>query len=244
MTGTLTIVGLGPGDPELVTVKAARLLGAARTIVFFAKRGAAGHARTIADRYLAEGVEEIRLDYPFTTEIAVADPAYRCGIDDFHDGAATGLAARLAGGAELLLLCEGDPFFYGSAMHLADRMSARGHRVRVVPGVTAMSAAWSEAAIPIAHGDDVTTVLPATLPPDMLASRLRETDAAVIMKLGRNLPKVHAALREAGLLDRALYVERATQSAQVIEKLTDRDPYAPAPYFSLVLLPGRRRGPR
>ncbi len=241
---TLTIVGLGPGDPELVTVKAARLLGQARTIVFFAKRGAPGHARTIAAPYLAEGVEEIRLDYPFTTEIPVGDPTYRRGIDDFHDGAAAGLSARLAAGAELLLLCEGDPFFYGSAMHLADRVAERGHPVRVVPGVTAMSAAWSEAAVPIAHGDDVTTVLPATLPPDLLAARLRHTDAAVIMKLGRNLPQVRAALAEAGLLDRALYVERATQTAQVIERLADRDPDRPAPYFSLVLLPGRRRGPR
>ena len=241
---TLTIVGLGPGDPELVTVKAARLLASARTIVFFAKRGAAGHARTIAASYLAGGVEEIRLDYPFTTEIPVGDPAYRRGIDDFHDGAAAGLSARLAAGAELLLLCEGDPFFYGSAMHLADRVAERGHPVRVVPGVTAMSAAWSEAAVPIAHGDDVTTVLPATLSPDMLAARLRNTDAAVIMKLGGNLPRVRAALAEAGLLDRALYVERATQAAQVIERLADRDPDRPAPYFSLVLLPGRRRGPR
>ena len=241
---TLTIVGLGPGDPELVTVKAARLLESARTIVFFAKRGAAGHARTIADDYLAPGVEEIRLDYPFTTEIPVGDPAYRSGIDDFHDGAAAGLAARLAEGTELLLLCEGDPFFYGSAMHLADRVAARGHVVRVVPGVTAMSAAWSEACVPIAHGDDVTTVLPATLPPDLLAARLQNTDAAVIMKLGRNLVHVRAALAEAGLLDRAIYVERATQTAQVIGKLADRDPALPAPYFSLVLLPGRRRGSR
>lgn len=244
MTSALTIVGLGPGDPELVTVKAARLLGAARTIVFFAKRGAAGHARTIAAPYLAAGCEEIRLDYPFTTEIPVGDPAYRRGIDDFHDTAASGLAARLAGGDELLLLCEGDPFFYGSAMHLADRIARHGHRVRVVPGVTAMSAAWSEAGVPIAHGDDVTTVLPATLPPDTLASRLRGTDAAVIMKLGRHLPQVRAALAAAGLLDRALYVERATQTGQVVEPLAGRDPERPAPYFSLVLVPGRRRGPR
>ena len=244
MTGVLTVVGLGPGDPELVTVKAARLLAAARAVVFFAKRGAAGHARTIAGCYLAAGVEEIRLDYPFTTEIPVDDPRYRRGIDDFHDTAASGLAARLAGGADLVLLCEGDPFFYGSATHLADRIAARGHPVRIVPGVTAMSGAWSEAGAPIAHGDDVTTVLPATLPPEQLRARLRDTDAAVIMKLGRNLPAVRAALGDADLLGHALYVERATQAGQVVERLAARDPALPAPYFSLVLLPGRRRGCR
>ncbi len=244
MTSALTIIGLGPGDPELVTVRAARLLGAARTVVFFAKRGAAGHARTIAAPYLAPDVEEIRLDYPFTTEIPVGDPAYRRGIDDFHDTAAAGLAARLADGDDLALLCEGDPFFYGSAMHLADRLAASGHAVRVVPGVTAMSAAWSEAGVAIAHGDDVTTVIPATLPDEALRARLAAADAAIVMKLGRNLGRVRAALAAAGLLEHALYVERATQCGQVVEPLARRDPDRPAPYFSLVLVPGRRRGPR
>lgn len=242
--GTLEIVGLGPGDPELVTVKAARLLGRARTIAFFAKRGAAGHARSIAASYLAPDVAELRLEYPFTTEIPVEDPRYRAGIDDFHETAAAGLAERLGRGEDVVLLCEGDPFFYGSSMHLADRIAARGFAVRVVPGIPAMSGAWSEAGTPIAHGDDVTTVLPGTLGEDGLAARLAGTDAAVIMKLGRNLPRVRVALERAGLLERALYVERATQARQAIGRLAERDPALPAPYFSLVLVPGRRRGPR
>lgn len=240
MTGKLTIAGVGPGDPELVTVRAARLIGAARTIVFFARRGAPGHARHIASAYLAEGVEEIRLEYPFTVEIPVADPAYRAGIDDFHDSAAAGLAARLEAGHDMLLLCEGDPFFYGSAMHLFDRIASRGIAIEVVPGITAMSGAWSLAATPIAHGDDITTVLPATLDEDRLAAALAASHAAIIMKIGRNLPRVRAALARAGALDRAFYVERATQEGGSVTRLVDRDASRPAPYFSLVLVPGRQ----
>jgi precorrin-2/cobalt-factor-2 C20-methyltransferase len=236
----LRIVGLGPGDPELVTVKAARVIGEASAIVFFAKRGAVGHARTIADRYLRAGVEEIRLEYPFTTEVGLDDPAYRRGIDDFHDTVAAGLAARLAGGEALVLLCEGDPFFYGSSMHLYDRLSGR-FSVEVVPGISAMSGAWSQAGMPIAHGDDVLSVLPGTLDDDALHRRLSGCEAAVVMKVGRNLPRIRAALVAAGKLERAVYVERATQAGAVTMPLASRDEAVPAPYFSLVLVPGRER---
>jgi precorrin-2/cobalt-factor-2 C20-methyltransferase len=240
MTGILRIVGLGPGDPELVTVKAARLIGEAAAVVFFAKRGAAGHARTIAGRYLRPGVEEIRLEYPFTTEIAVEDPAYRQGIDDFHDAVAHRLAHRLAGGCAMVLLCEGDPFFYGSSMHLFDRLAPR-FIVEVVPGISAMSGAWSQERLPIAHGDDVLSVLPGTLDDDALRDRLGASEASVVMKVGRNLPRIRAALAAVGKLERALYVERATQPDGTSMRLADRDPSLAAPYFSLVLVPGRER---
>ncbi len=240
MTGVLRIVGVGPGDPELLTVKAARLIGAATAIAYFAKRGAAGHARSIAACYMRSGVEEIRLDYPFTTEVAVSDPAYRRGIDDFHDTVASGLAARLASGGEMVLLCEGDPFFFGSSMHLFDRLRAR-FAVEVVPGISAMSGAWSQARLPIAHGDDVLSVLPATLDDEALRARLAASDAAVVMKVGRHLARVSAALAASGKLERAVYVERATQAGSVSTPLAARDASLPAPYFSLVLVPGRER---
>ena len=193
----LRIVGVGPGDAELVTVKAARIIGEATLVAYFAKRGAAGHARTIAGAYMRPGVAEWRMEYPFTTEVAVGDPAYRRGMDDFHDEVAAGLAERLAAGGDVVLLCEGDPFFFGSSMHLFDRLRGR-FGVEVVPGVSAMSGAWSEAVLPIAHGDDVLSVLPGT----MADARLRETlagcDAAVVMKVGRNLPRIRAALAADG----------------------------------------------
>ena len=240
MTGTLRIVGVGPGDPELVTVKAARLLAAARVVAFFAaKRGGDGHARRIAASFLPGGVEDIRLEYPVTTEFTPHDPRYRALIDAFHDAAADALAARLAAGTDLVLLCEGDPFFYGSSMHLHDRLRSR-FAVEVVPGITAMSGAWSGAGRPIAHGDDVLSVIPGTLPDERLRAVLRASEASVVMKLGRNLPRVRAALAEADRLAEALYVEHATAPAAHATPLCGRDPGAPAPYFSLLLVPGRK----
>ncbi len=239
MSGRLVVVGVGPGDPELVTVRAARLIGEARTIVFFARRGGDGHARRIAQAYMRPGTEEIRLEYPFTTEIPRAEPAYGRGIDDFHDTAASGLALRRAAGEAPVLLCEGDPFFYGSSMHLFDRL-AGDFAVEVVPGISAMSAAWSQVARPIARGDERLTVLPGTLDENALADALSRADAAVIMKIGRNLPQVRRALERAGVLGRAIYVEHASAPGATSMPLALRDETLGAPYFSLVLVPGLR----
>jgi len=89
------------------------------------------------------------------------------------------------------------------------------------------------------HGDDVLEVLPGTLDEDTLAARLGACDAAVIMKLGRNLPKVRAAVERAGLTARAIYVERGTMADEIMRPLVDL-PTARAPYFALVLIPGRQ----
>jgi len=237
--GTLYTIGLGPGDPELVTVKAARLLGAARVIAYFAKRGRTGHARTIAGPHLAPGVEELRFEYPFTIEVAVEDPRYRAEIGQFYEECAGTLAMRLRDGVDVALLCEGDPFFYGSSMYLFDRLRG-AFRQEIVPGVTAMSGCWTSARTPVVHGDDTLSVLPGTLDADRMAERLAGCDAAVIMKVGRNLPKIRLALRQAGMLDRALYVERGTMSAERVMPLAEHDG-TPAPYFALVLVPGRQR---
>ncbi len=235
--GTLYTLGLGPGDPDLVTVKAARLLGTVPAIAFFAKRGELGHARRIAAPHLRPGIAELRFDYPFTTEIAPGDPRYLAGMGAFYEECAGALAARLAQG-DVALLCEGDPFFYGSSMYLFDRLRG-GFPQEVVPGVTAMSGCWTRAMTPVAQGDDCLTVLPGTLDAARLAERLVGCDAVVIMKVGRHLPKIRAALAEAGMLDRALYVERGTMREERIIPLRDRDA-APAPYFALVLVPGRQ----
>lgn len=237
--GTLYTVGLGPGDPELVTVKAARVLGAVPVIAYFAKRGRRGNGRSIAEPHLRPGTAELRFEYPFTTEIPVSDPRYLAEIGVFYESCAARLAEWLDGGRDVALLCEGDPFFYGSSMYLFDRLRG-SYRQEVVPGITAMSGCWTRALTPVVHGDDILTVLPGTLPAEALTDRLRAADAAVIMKIGRNLPKIRAALDAAGLLDRALYVERGTMPGERILKLTAHDG-APAPYFALVLVPGRQR---
>ncbi len=181
----------------------------------------------------------MRFDYPFTTEIPVADPRYAAGMTAFYEAAAASIATRLEAGVSVALLCEGDPFFYGSAMYVFDRLSPR-YPHEAVPGVTGMSGAWSRAGMPMTHGDDVLTVLPGTLDAAALAARLRTTDAAVIMKVGRNLPKIRAALAEAGRGGQALYVERGTMADERIATLAEL-PDGPAPYFSLVLVPGRQR---
>ncbi len=241
MTGTLYSVGVGPGDPELLTLKAARILATAPAYAFFAKRGRPSHARSIAATHLNPAAEALRFDYPFTTEVPLAHPRYATEMTAFYEAAAATIATRLESGVSVALLCEGDPFFYGSAMYLFDRLAPH-HPHEVVPGVTGMSGAWARAGTPMTHGDDVLTVLPGTLDGAELASRLRDTDAAVIMKVGRHLPKIRLALAEAGRAAHALYVERGTMPGERIAPLAEI-PDGPAPYFSLVLVPGRR-GPR
>jgi precorrin-2/cobalt-factor-2 C20-methyltransferase len=239
--GALFIVGLGPGDPDLMTIKAARVVSQAGVIAFFAKAGRRGHARTIVDGRANPAAEELRFDYPFTTEIEVDNPRYLSEMGEFYEACAEKVAARLREGLDVALLCEGDPFFYGSAMYLFDRL-AHAHRAEVIPGVTGMSGCWASAGVPMAHGDDVLTVLPGALDERSLVDRLGRCDAAVIMKVGRNLPKIRRALTEAGLAERAIYVERGTMGDQRIEPFTAVAD-GPAAYFSLVLVPGRR-GPR
>lgn len=239
MMGTLQVVGMGPGDPELLTLRAARILANTAVVAFFAKRGRPGHARTIAGAHLNPAAEELRFEYPYTTEIDVDDPRYEPGIRAFYEAAAGHVAARLDAGRDVALLCEGDPFFYGSAMYVFDRLRA-AYSTAVTPGITSMSGCWAQARLPMTHGDDVLTVLPGTLDAETLAARLAGTDAAVIMKVGRNLPKIRAALRSTGLADRALYAERGTMPDSRMIPFAhmgeDR-----APYFSLVLVPGRQR---
>ncbi len=237
-TGTLHVVGVGPGDPELLTLRAVRILGSVPAYAYFAKHGQPGHARTLAAPFLSPNAAALRFEYPYTTEMPVTDARYPAAMAALYDQAAAALAERLDTGADVAMLCEGDPFFYGSAMYVFDRLRAR-YPTDVTPGVTGMSGAWASARLPMTQGDDVLTILPGTMDGPALAERLRQTDAAVIMKLGSNMPKITAALHAAGRAADAVYVERATMPAERIAALPD----GPAPYFSLVLVPGRQ-GPR
>lgn len=241
MTGALFGVGTGPGDPELLTLKAVRAISEADVVAYFAKRGNASNARAIVADHLRPGQIEEALDYPVTTEIHRHDEAYRSQISAFYEEAAERLAVHLAAGRNVAVLSEGDPLFFGSYMHLHVRLAPR-FPTTVVPGITAMSGCWSAAGTPLVQGDDVLTVLPGTLDQVELARRLADTQGAVIMKLGRNLPKVRAALAEAGRLDGAIYVERGTMAAGQVLPLGDKTDDK-APYFSLVLVPGWSQRP-
>jgi len=239
--GTFHGIGLGPGDPELLTVRAVRLIAETPVIAYFAKKGRRGNARGIVGSWLAPGVEELPLEYPVTTEIPFNDPAYVDELARFYEAASASIATILSAGRDVALVCEGDPMFYGSFMHLYIRLVDR-FRVRVTPGVTGMSGCWSAAGAPITWGDDILSVLPGTLPEADLVERLRSTDAAVIMKLGSNFAKVRRAIDAAGLTARAIYAERGTMAGEAIVKLADK-PEDTAPYFSLILIPGNGRRP-
>jgi precorrin-2/cobalt-factor-2 C20-methyltransferase len=229
-------VGVGPGDPELLTLKAVRALERADVVAHFAKAGHAGNAHAIVAGHLKPDVVELPLLFPVTTEIPKDAPAYCSAIKEFYDGCASAIAAHLDAGRSVAVLCEGDPLFYGSYMHLQVRLAAR-YPTDVIAGVTGMSGSWSAVGMPIAQGNDVFTVLPGTLPEPELERRLADADAAVVMKLGRNLPKVRRALERAGRLDRAIYVERGTTAAAVTLPLAAKTGDE-APYFAMVLVPG------
>jgi precorrin-2/cobalt-factor-2 C20-methyltransferase len=236
MSGRLIGVGVGPGDPGLLTLNAIAALGEADVVAHFAKAGNPSNARTIAASHLKAGVEELSLLYPVTTEIPKEDAAYRDAISAFYDSSAAALAARLDAGRVVAVIAEGDPLFYGSYMHLHVRLASR-YPTEVIAGVTGMSGCWSAIGTPIAQGDDVFTVLPGTLPEYELERRLADADAAIVMKIGRHLAKVRRALDRAGRLDRAIYVERGTMANAALMPLVDKlDTYAP--YFAMVLVPG------
>ncbi|MEA2178317.1 MAG: precorrin-2 C20-methyltransferase / precorrin-3B C17-methyltransferase [Solirubrobacteraceae bacterium] len=236
-TGRLYGVGVGPGDPELVTLKAARIIAAADVVAYPVARRATGRgvARTTAEPHLRDGVIEVALTYPITVEATDHPGGYEAAIAEFYDASAAELAGHLDAGRDVVVLCEGDPFFYGSYMYLHDRLAHR-YATEVVPGVTSFSAAAATAGAPLVKRDDVLTILPGTLPPDVLAARLRSSDAAVIMKLGRTFSAVREAAEAAGVAGRGVYVERASSAAErtlPLRAVAAED----VPYMSLVLVP-------
>jgi precorrin-2 C20-methyltransferase / precorrin-3B C17-methyltransferase len=236
--GTLWGVGLGPGDPELVTVKAARVIGEAQVVAYHSARHGRSIARGIAEPYLRAGQIEEHLIYPVTTEVTDHPGGYTGALEDFYTDATERIAAHLDAGRNVAVLAEGDPLFYSSYMHLHTRLTQRFNAV-IVPGVTSVSAASAAIATPLVAGDEVLSVLPGTLPVAELSRRLADVDAAVILKLGRSYPAVREALSASGKLDDAFYVERASSPEQRIMPAADVDASS-APYFSLAIVPGGR----
>jgi precorrin-2/cobalt-factor-2 C20-methyltransferase len=239
--GRLAGVGTGPGDPELLTLKAVRAIREADVIAFFCKKGSGGNGRAIVEAHVRPGTRELPLVYPVTVETQKDEADYKGPIADFFDRSAELVAAELEAGRNVAVLSEGDPLFYGSYMHLHVRLASR-FEAEVIAGVTAMSGCWSMTGLPLVQGDDILSVLPGTLSEETLVERLSNTDGAVIMKVGRNLPKIRRALQAVGKLSEALYVERGTMANGAAMRLGERDE-SPAPYFSLVLVPGWKTRP-
>ncbi|MDT5082191.1 MAG: precorrin-2 C20-methyltransferase / precorrin-3B C17-methyltransferase [Mycobacterium sp.] len=234
--GTLFGVGLGPGDPELLTVKAARVIGEADVVAYHSARHGRSIARTIAASYLRPGQLEEHLIYPVTTEVTEHPGGYTGAMEAFYAEAASRIATHLEAGRDVALLAEGDPLFYSSYMHMHTRLTQKFDAV-IVPGVTSVSAASAATGTPLVQGDEVLTILPGTLSTAELSRRLADTDAAVIMKLGRSYPAVREALSATGRLSAAFYVERASTPEQRVLPAGDVDPTA-VPYFALAMVPG------
>jgi precorrin-2 C20-methyltransferase/precorrin-3B C17-methyltransferase len=239
MTGRFTVVGIGPGDPELMTLRAARIIGASDVVAYHAGVKKKSHARRIADRVIPADAIEEELRYPVTTGTTNHPGGYVGAMADFYESCEVRLSDHLDAGRDVVLLSEGDPLFYGSSMYLHDRFK-ENYPTEVVPGVPAFAAATaaiSGSSGPLVRQTDVLTVLPGTLPEPELARRLADTEAAVIMKLGRTFPAVRSALAQAGRLEGAWYVERASQSEERWLPVAEVDPDS-VPYFSLIVVPG------
>ena len=223
--GVLYGVGLGPGAPDLMTLRAARLIKAARVIAYPTLAGADSFARSIAADLISADAQEIMMDVPMSVERAPAQAAY--------DAGAAAIAAALDLGQDVVFLCEGYPFFYGSFMYLFARLSER-YRVEVVPGVTSVTACAARAGMPLAARNERLTVLPGPLPAEALRARVDGAESVVIMKVGRHLPKIRGVIDDLGLTDVAVYVERATLAEEVVLPLSQAP--VTAPYFSMILL--------
>ncbi|MEP5760835.1 MAG: precorrin-2 C(20)-methyltransferase [Litoreibacter sp.] len=225
MKGTLYGIGLGPGDSELITLKAARLIGQARTIAYPTLAGADSFARSIAKDLIKPGTVEIRIDVPMSTAREPAQHAY--------DLAAEEMSKILETGGDIACLCEGDPFFYGSFMYLHARLADR-FDVEIIPGVTSVTACAARAKMPLAARNERLTILPGPLPEAELRARIEGAESVAIMKVGRHLSKIRSVIDELGLTEQATYVERATLPEEVVLPLS-RAPEK-APYFSMILL--------
>ncbi|WP_316149443.1 precorrin-2 C(20)-methyltransferase [Cupriavidus sp. BIC8F] len=236
--GRLSGIGVGPGDPELLTLKALRLLQSADVVAYFVAKGKKGNAFGIIEAHLDARQTQLPLVYPVTTEALEPPLSYEEVIADFYDESAAAVAAHLEAGRDVAVICEGDPFFYGSYMYLHDRLATR-FDTEVVPGVCSMLGGTAVLGTPLVYRNQSLSVLSGVLPEDELKERLAAADAAVIMKLGRNFDKVRRVLDELGLAERAHYVERATMQNQRIVPLAEVNPMA-SPYFSLLVVPGQK----
>lgn len=229
--GRLYGIGVGPGDPELLTLKALRLLRAAPVVAYQSASDRQSIARGIVSQYLTGNQIEVLYHLPRALEPEKAKSIY--------DQAVEPIAAHLAAGRDVVVLCEGDPFFYGSFMYLFTRLSDQ-YETEVVPGISSVMACPIALGVPFTYYTDILTVLPAPLPAEVLITQLLATDAAAIIKLGRHFTKVRDILHQLGLASRARYIERATMAQQRIVPLDEVNPDE-VPYFSMIVVPTKNK---
>ncbi|WP_343559393.1 precorrin-2 C(20)-methyltransferase [Kiloniella sp. b19] len=229
--GKLFGVGIGPGDPELVTLKTLRLIRSADVLAYPQPDNGPSLARAIVAEHIPDkGPNGPLEEYPIVIPMVTA----RFPAQDVYDTAAEELAEKLREGKTVVVLCEGDPFFYGSFMYLYGRMQG-DFDVEVVPGVSSIMASAAITGAPLAARNDVLTVIPGPVGEETMRARLSSAEAAVIIKVGRHFGKIRSVLSEMGLMECSRYIERATMDNQRILPLSEVDEGA-APYFSMILV--------
>lgn len=239
--GTIYGVGLGPGDPELMSVRSDRLTRTTKHVAFFRKEGRRGRAFGIVDGMMREDRIEFPMEYPVTTEIPLSDPRYNEVLSQFYEDSCAHLRALAEEGHDVAVLCEGDPFFYGSFMHLYTRL--KDHvPVQVVPAITGMAAAWTATGAPITWGDDVMSTIMGTLDEETMTQRMTDADAIIVMKIGQNIEKIRRSLKAAGRYEDAWIVEYAAMAEQTVTRLAECEGKV-TPYFSIVVVHGQGRRP-
>ncbi|NJK75721.1 MAG: precorrin-2 C(20)-methyltransferase [Richelia sp. CSU_2_1] len=230
VAGKLYGLGIGPGDPELIALKAYRILRSVPVIAYPTMENGKVLARAIVADYLRSDQIEIPMPLPFS-------PAR--SSQPYYDIAAQKIAEHLSQGRDVAVLCEGEPFLYGTFMYLFNRLSGK-FTTEVVPGISSTMASASALGVPLTYRNDVLSIMPATLEAEILRDRLAVVDAAVIIKLGRHFAKVREVLIELGQFDRALYIERATMPNQRILPIADVNA-AEVPYWALIVIPSQQK---
>ncbi len=236
MAGRLSGIGLGPGDPELMTLKAVRVLREADVVAYPTAKAGAGVSLGIISEYLRKAQILLPLVYPVTAGPGADAPDYRARIDRFYDETSKLVAAHLEAGRDVAIPCVGDPFFYGSFMYWYARLAPHFETL-VVPGISSILAGPAAAGKPLCFRTQTVTVIPGTLPGAEITRRLENADAAVIIKLGRTFEKVRSALSAAGVIERAVYIERASWQQERILPVREVETHG-SPYFSMVIIPG------
>ena len=226
--GNLYGLGIGPGDPELLTLKAHRILTSVPVIAYPTMENGKVLARAIVADYIRPEQIEVPMPLPFSVERS---------SQPYYDIAAEKIAEHLAAGRDVAVLCEGDPMLYGSFMYIFNRLADRFH-TEVIPGISSTFASAAMLGAPLTYRNDVLSIMPATLEADILRDRLAVVDAAIIIKLGRHFAKIKLVLQELNLFERALYIERATLPNQVIKPIAEVDP-TQVPYWAIVMIPSQ-----
>tara|TARA_B100001027_G_scaffold48750_1_gene32166 strand:+ start:8380 stop:9108 length:729 start_codon:yes stop_codon:yes gene_type:complete len=232
--GKIYGIGLGPGDPELITLKSANIIKSSHYIFFFKKKNSDSRALNIVEDIIRNDAYKIALEFPVTTEIDYKKKEYKDALKKFYEECVVKMDNILEKSINICLLCEGDPFFYGSFIHIFERLKER-FEIEIIPGVTGMSGAWSATRIPMVSGNEIMTILMGTLNEKKLKSQIKKSDVLVIMKIGKNFKKIFRVFKDENLLDKAYLISDATTRKEKIYKLNEID-VKTVPYFSIILL--------